>query len=189
MAGCGFDAEVVHRAHLARRGHITPWSYGKPIVAAIRNYPYPPFRVTCRLSAADAETPDERSFDAHWLFVSNLPCYAGKLRFSPRAKGNDGRLDVCAFQTGSSWAGWRYLAAVLARRHERMKDCVTFQATHITIEARDPVPYQLDGDPGGVLPLSIDVLPARITMFVPAAIQANWSASTSASSSNNNMGS
>jgi diacylglycerol kinase family enzyme len=184
MAGCGFDAEVVRRVHQDRDGHITQWTYAKPILAAVRNYSYPPFRVTCRLGAPEAVTPIEQSFDAHWLFVSNLPSYAGKLCFSPRAVGSDGRLDICAFQTGSSWAGWRYLAAVLLRRHEQMHDCVTAQATHVTIEASRPVPYQLDGDPGGMLPLSIDVLPRRMTVFVPASVHTAWSASSSSSCPN-----
>jgi diacylglycerol kinase family enzyme len=29
------------------------------------------------------------------------------------------------------------------------------------------VPYQLDGDPGGFLPLDIEVLPERLTLWVP----------------------
>jgi diacylglycerol kinase family enzyme len=48
-----------------------------------------------------------------------------------------------------------------------MRDCVTARATQIIIEADEPVPYQLDGDPGGMLPLAIDVLPRRMTLVVP----------------------
>jgi diacylglycerol kinase (ATP) len=29
------------------------------------------------------------------------------------------------------------------------------------------VPYQLDGDPGGLLPLDVQVLPGRLTLVVP----------------------
>ena len=38
MAGCGFDAEVVHRLHSKRTGHIRHWSYARPILSAIRRY-------------------------------------------------------------------------------------------------------------------------------------------------------
>jgi diacylglycerol kinase family enzyme len=31
------------------------------------------------------------------------------------------------------------------------------------------VPYQLDGDFGGRLPVEIDMLPRRVTLFVPEA--------------------
>lgn len=167
MAGCGFDGEVVRRLHAVRDGHITQWSYAKPILSAIRNYEYPQFELCCTLSVGAQEVPIEHSLVARWAFVSNLPCYAGKLCFSPQAAGDDGRLDLCAFQGGSFWAGLRYLIAVLAGRHETMRDCVTARATRIELTASEPVPYQLDGDPAGWLPLSIDVLPGRINVFVP----------------------
>ena len=168
MAGCGFDGEVVRRLHATREGHITQWSYVKHILDSIRTYQYPQFEVTCRLSRSDIETPIEHTVAARWAFVSNLPRYAGGLRFSPSAIGDDGLLDLCAFQGGSFWSGLRYLCGVFARRHEAMRDCVTAQAPQMVFEAVEPVPYQLDGDPGGWLPLTIDVLPGRMTVLVPA---------------------
>jgi diacylglycerol kinase (ATP) len=167
MAGCGFDGEVVRRLHAARDGHITQWSYAKHILDSIRTYQYPQFRVTCRLSGSDFETPIEHSITARWAFVSNLPKYAGGLSFSPGAMGDDGRLDLCTFQGGSFWSGIRYLFGVLTRRHQSMGDCVMARATQLVFEAAEPVPYQLDGDPGGWLPLTIDVLPRRMTVIVP----------------------
>jgi diacylglycerol kinase family enzyme len=167
MAGCGFDGEVVRRAHTARSGHITRWSYAKPILDAVRTYEYPEFTVQCRSTNGNQRAVIEHSFKARWLFVSNLPRYAGGLCFSASASGQDSLLDVCAFQGRSAWAGVRYWIAVLARRHELMHDCVTTKATQIVVHAEQPVPYQLDGDPGGLLPLTIDVLPGRIQLFVP----------------------
>jgi diacylglycerol kinase family enzyme len=167
MAGCGFDGEVVRRLHAARDGHITPWSYAKHILDSIRTYQYPEFQITCRLSTCDFETPIEHTLAARWTFVSNVPKYAGGLCFSPDASYDDGRLDICAFQGGSFWAGLRYLFGVLSGWHPSMRDCVTAQATQIVFEATEPVPYQLDGDPGGWLPLTIDVLPRRMNLIVP----------------------
>ena len=46
MASCGFDADVVHRLHSNRQGHIRHWSYAKPIVSAIRKYKYPKIRIS-----------------------------------------------------------------------------------------------------------------------------------------------
>jgi diacylglycerol kinase (ATP) len=168
MAGCGFDGEVVRRLHSTRQGHITQWTYAKHILDSIRTYQYPQFEVTCRLSRGDFETPIEHTVAARWAFVSNLPRYAGGLRFSPSACGDDGLLDLCAFQGGSFWSGLRYLCGVFARRHQAMRDCVTAQATQMVFDAIDPVPYQLDGDPGGWLPLTIEVLPRRMTVLVPS---------------------
>ncbi len=41
-------------------------------------------------------------------------------------------------------------------------------ARRVRIESDRPVRYQLDGDPGGMLPLDIEVLPGRLTLVVPA---------------------
>jgi diacylglycerol kinase family enzyme len=167
MAGCGFDADVVGRLHGARDGHITQWSYTKHIWEAIRNYRYPEFRVTYRLNSPHHETPMEHSVQARWAFVSNLPLYAGGLSFSPGACGTDGVLDLCLFQGGTFWAGLRYLTGVAFGGHGQMSDCVAAQATRVVIESDEPVPYQLDGDPGGMLPLAIEIIPRRLTVIVP----------------------
>ncbi len=168
MTGCGFDADVVGRLHGARDGHITQWSYAKHIWEAIRNYHYPEFRITYRLNSPHDETPMEHSVQARWAFVTNLPLYAGGLSFSPGACATDGLLDLCLFQGGSFWAGMRYLVGVVCGGHGRMSDCVTAQATRIVIESDEAVPYQLDGDPGGMLPLVIDIVPRRLTVIVPS---------------------
>ena len=45
MASVGFDAEVIHQAHAARRGHITRLHYVRPILNALCRYPHPQIRV------------------------------------------------------------------------------------------------------------------------------------------------
>jgi diacylglycerol kinase family enzyme len=58
------------------------------------------------------------------------------------------------------------LIGVYTQRQTRLSDCIIAQATHIQIDADQPVLYQLDGDPGGCLPLTIEVLPRRMTVIV-----------------------
>ena len=163
MVGCGFDTDVVGRLHGARQGHITPWSYAKPILSAMRSYEYPPLRVYCDPTPGDNRPP----VVASWAFVFNLPCYAGGLQFAPQAVGTDGRFDVCTFDRGGMWHGLRYLGSVLARRHVSLSDCALRPASRLRIESDRPVAYQLDGDPGGLLPVEIENLPGRLTVIVP----------------------
>lgn len=164
MVGCGFDAEVVRRLHEARQGHITHASYVKPILEVIRNYEYPPLRVRYCLSEGKPGEP----ITACWVFVINIPQYAGGLKFAPQASGLDGRLDLCTFREGSLGYGLVYLGGVLLGQQETMEDYRHCQATELVIEADEPVAYQIDGDPGGELPVRIQVLPGRLTMLVPA---------------------
>ena len=166
MAGCGFDADVVRRLHASRQGHIHHLSYAKPILDAIRTYDYPELRVRYAAAgdAPDAELTQE--INARWVFVVNLPRYAGGLSFSPQASGTDGLLDVCTFKEGSLWSGLRYLGGVMLGQHEAMQDFTRVQTRRLRVEAAVPAPFQLDGDPGGELPVEISVLPRRLTFLV-----------------------
>jgi diacylglycerol kinase (ATP) len=167
MFSCGLDAEVVHRMHAERRGHITHASYLKPILQALGGYKYPPFRVSSSESTVSAEIVAQT---ARWLFISNLPNYAGQIGITPHAVPTDGLLDWCAFQAGSFGRSLRYLLWVLLRRHTALRDCCTGRGSefHVTVSEPNsaPVPYQIDGDPGGFLPANIRVLPGRFRAIV-----------------------
>jgi diacylglycerol kinase (ATP) len=165
MAGCGFDADVVRRLHDRRRGHIHHLSYAKPILDSIRKYDYPELRVRY---APEEGNSDELTAEivARWVFVVNLPRYAGGLSFAPQASGTDGLLDVCTFKEGSLWNGLVYLGSVMLGQHEAMEDFARIKTRRLVIDSTGPAPYQLDGDPGGELPVEIRVLPGRLTMLV-----------------------
>lgn len=167
MAGCGFDADVVHRLHRRRSGgHISYWTWVRPIFHSIRRYRFPHLRVYCD-EAADSS--GEPTLSARWAFAVNLPVYAGGLRMAPEAIGTDGMLNVCTFTGGSLWHGLRYAGYVMLGRHQKLSDYKSVMASRVRIESDEPVPYQLDGDPGGMLPLEIEVLPERLTLWAPRA--------------------
>ncbi len=165
MASCGLDAEVVKRVHDRRSGHVRSRDYIKPLWETLRTYKYPQLRVYWdEALEAGTEIPCLR---ACWFSVFNLPCYGAGLRFAPQTVGNDGQLDLCGFRQGNFWHFLRYLSAVYLRQHQCLKDWFTRRVKRVRIVSDVPVPYQLDGDPGGWLPLDIEVLPNRLTMLVP----------------------
>jgi len=163
MAGCGFDAHVVRCVHGRRTGHIRSRDYFKPILHSIRTYDYPAMEVVHEASPELATVSET----ARWLFVFNLPCYGGGLRIAPHADGSDGLLDACLFRGGGMWHGLRYACGIRLGLHHRMGDVVTRRVRRLTITADAEVPFQLDGDPGGVLPLEIETVPERLTLVVP----------------------
>lgn len=158
MVNCGFDADVVHRLDEVRDGHIHHAAYVKPICDAVRKYPYPEIRVSLNGSAGVIKS--------RWAFVFNLPCYALQLPISPDAKGDDGLLDICTFKHGSAASTLWYLGAVLARRHPFLQDCEVHRSNRVVLDSAEPVPYALDGDAGGYLPIEIETVPNRLTLLV-----------------------
>jgi len=158
MLSCGFDAQVVQQVHADREGHLNRWTYGKPIWRALRNYKYP---------LIDVEFGDGIGRErAAWLFAFNLPRYAANLSICPQACGTDGLLDVCTLARGGSWRGFYYLIHIWLGRHQRLVDFRTHQVKRFRLSSVDQVAYQVDGDPGGVLPLEVEVLPRRFTLLV-----------------------
>ena len=166
MVSCGFDAEVVHSLHTYRTGHVTSASYISPLLASVRHYDYPELRVYWNEDADDSW----READAEgvrWLFAFNLPCYGAGLQIAPKADGRDGLLDVCTFRNGGLMHGLLYAAAVVTGTHRQLSDFAERRVRRLRVTSQGKVPYQLDGDPGGFLPVDIEVLPNRLTLVVP----------------------
>jgi diacylglycerol kinase (ATP) len=161
MAGCGFDATVVERLHRERRGNIRHWSYIKPILDTVRTYRYPRLRV--ELVDSHGQSHD---VECGWAFVVNVPRYACGIQLVPTAVPNDGLLDVVTFKRGSLLSGLGYLMSVLWGSHLRHADITCHRTAQVRITADFPVPFQVDGDPGGELPSEFHVAPARLRVIV-----------------------
>ena len=164
MISAGFDAEVVRRLYERRRGNITRRSYVQPTLAAIRSYEYPEMRLYCHDDPATGSQP----LRCRWVFCFNLPLYACGWQIAPQADGIDGLLDVCTFHNGSlRHVAW-YLWHVMRRSHLQLTDARLTRGRTLRMEAATPnsVPFQMDGDFGGMLPVDVDVLPGKLRILV-----------------------
>ena len=159
VASCGFDAAVVERLDEVRKGHINRLSWIRPILHTIRKYNFPPLKIT-----ADGE---EVPASVSWAFAFNIPKYAIGLQFTPEADTSDGMLDLCTYQGPGILRGLWYLLNTFIRRHPKLSAAQLRQFQTLTISSDSPVPYELDGDPGGYLPLSIEVCPGAVCVLVP----------------------
>ena len=172
MVSCGFDAHVVNGVHSrreeryqqghARGAHISYFSYTKPILNSLFWYKFPKMRVEC-LDEPNLVIPDMR-----WAFVFNMNRYGWGLPLAPFAKEQDGKLDHVLFRGGTVFHGVFYTAlAQCFSLHRFLPTARLGQKTHYRITSDEPVPFQLDGDPGGELPLEIEIVPNRFAFLVP----------------------
>lgn len=166
MASCGFDAEVVREMDKIREGHINRWSYAGPIFKALRNYRFPSLRI---------QVDGQETNSAAWAFVFNAPQYAANLDFCPQADAHDGLLDLCRFEKPGILQGCFYFWKLWRKKHQGLQSFGHSRGKTIQIlppvEAERPqveIPYQLDGDPGGFLPLKLESLPSRLKLIVPS---------------------
>ncbi len=178
MLSCGFDAAVVDRVHAAREesyrrklrkgAHISYLSYIKPIVDVVRSYKYPKLDFEYQEDPSQAFPEDATRQEARWGFVFNLNCYGWGLPLAPAAVGTDGWLDGCFFRGRSVLNGFVYTAcAQCGSMHRFLPDCSIVRSVKMRISSWEDIPYQLDGDPGGRLPVEIEVVPNRVTFLVP----------------------
>ena len=166
MLSCGFDAEVVRRLHQDRQGNISHLAYAMPMLDSIRNYDYPNLRVEWE---AEGEWQQR---DCHWAFCFNAPTYAAGLRIVPNADPSDGSLDLATFGGGSFWHGLRQFSAVVLGQHFQMPDFHHDVCRRIRItSSAEGVPYQIDGDPGGILPVELEIVPDHLTVIANSAAE------------------
>ncbi len=160
VASCGFDAAVVKRLDEARVGHINYFSWLKPIWQTVLRYRFPELRYSI-----DGEAP--RS--SRWAFIFNIPRYAINLRITPDANDSDGKLDICTYRGRGIFRGMWYLLTTFMGSHKRLRSThfATFETLTIEADSDEPVQYELDGDPGGDLPVEIKVVPGRLRVLVP----------------------
>ena len=172
MVSCGFDAHVVNGVHSrreeryqqghARGAHISYCSYTKPILNSLFRYQFPKMTVEC-LDESNRVIPDMR-----WAFVFNINRYGWGLPLAPFAKENDGKLDHTLFRGGTVFHGFAYVAlAQCFSLHRLLPAARLGQCTRYRLTSDEPVPFQLDGDPGGELPLELEIVPNRFTFLVP----------------------
>lgn len=104
---------------------------------------------------------------ARLLIAVNVPKYAYGIPFAPQATADDGQLDLCLFEQGSTFQMVRYLGQVIAGRHQKLSDVTCLKASRVRVEADEFVPWQMDGDPAGLTPVTLEVLPAALEIFAP----------------------
>jgi YegS/Rv2252/BmrU family lipid kinase len=158
MAGVGVDAEVVHRVHAARKGHINKLSYAVPILQSLSGYRYP------RVDVEIVETGER--LQGAMVFVFNIPQYALSLRLAPGADPADGLLDVYVFERPGLRALMRYLSAVVRGKQLGLPDHHHRTAKQVRLTSSERAPIQTDGDPAGFLPATLAVEPAALTIVV-----------------------
>jgi diacylglycerol kinase (ATP) len=99
--------------------------------------------------------------------------YGGLVKMTPEARLDDGLLDIRIFKgMGPAWV-FRHVAGVFTHRHLRDPMVSHYQGRNITIYTAEPYPIQLDGEPAGMTPVNVQVVPRALRVLVPRAAPAD----------------
>ncbi|HEX6852899.1 MAG TPA: diacylglycerol kinase family protein [Candidatus Polarisedimenticolaceae bacterium] len=154
MAGAGFDAWVLRELLGRVRGKIRFRDYATGAVRGLLGFPFP------RLAVA----ADGAALPAHSVVVGRAPLYGGFLRPTPGAELGSARFQVCGLDGGAVGLA-RSLAAMWSGSHGDLPGARLRFASHVAIAAeRDDLPYQLDGELAGTLPIHLTLSDRRLLL-------------------------
>ena len=165
VAGVGLDAEVARRANeLPRwlRGHG-----GYAITLAPMIFRFAPFP-TKIFTPNEAGTWSTRSDQPTILAAfANSSTYGGGMKIAPRARMDDGQLDVCVVGGVDPFKLACMFPTVYFGRHLRIREVDCFQAARLRVETGSPFDVYADGEYVCTTPVEITVEPGALKVLTP----------------------
>jgi len=158
MASAGYDALVVADAHRKRGPRFGYASFIMPMLRTLWRAKFPEIKVTM----------DGKAFTCRHVVVANAPGYGGPFRPAPHAVYNDGLLDVVLYLRRGRYNMIRYgLRALCCSQFLKERDVLLMRGEKVRLSSSEDVPYQIDGDPAGKLPVTIKIRRDSATFIVP----------------------
>jgi len=155
LAGAGLDSRAIELTSWSVKKKLGPLAY---FIAGLKALSESRPRVT--VQAGD-------TLAGEWVAVGNGRFYGGPIPVFPRARLDDGLLDICVLPK----AGFLRLAAALpglaiGRMHQ-FCGARQLSAPALTLTSPDRVLLQLDGENVGQLPATLSVEPGALRVIVP----------------------
>lgn len=158
-AGIGIDGHVAERVMASERVIGQPWAYLVGSLISIATYR--PQRMEVLLDG------EGRLGDFLTIVASNGRFFGSGMQPAPRARLDDGLLDVTIAGDLSPFASLAALARLYFGKHENGTSIVTRTAREVEIDLPRAIPWEIDGEVGhtdrlriGVRPGALDVLGA-----------------------------
>jgi len=150
MAGVGFDALALEATSHDAKRNLGPLSY---LFSAAQIAARKPPLLTVRCS--------DKVRKGSFVLIGNGRYYGGPFPVFPKARIDDGLLDVIVFKKMGHLDIIRYIQGVLFGTHVGMDDVDYFQTSSLTVTSDQKVPVEADGEVIGKVPVTFELLPLR----------------------------
>ncbi len=165
VAGVGLDGEVARGANnLPRwlRGH------GGYALSMLRTIPFfAPFPMKLTTRNEENQWSIRRNGPTTVAAFANTPLYGGGMKVAPRAKMDDGLLDVCVVQGVNPFKLFSVFPTVYVGRHLSIKEVHYFQTESVRVETEQPFDVYADGEYVCRTPIEVSVQRAALKVITP----------------------
>jgi diacylglycerol kinase (ATP) len=159
IAGAGFDSVVTRYANERVRRLRGSWAYAWSILRCLKTYRPEPLEIVS----------DNQKFSGEVIFavVGNNVSYGGGIHLTPRAKLDDGLLDVCIVPYLKKWELLRWVPRAYRGQHLTHPRILYFQTRNVSLSTTSRMELFGDGEFMQELPATIEVVPRVQPIIVP----------------------
>lgn len=158
MLSVGPDALILDRVPDVLKRRLGKVGIGMQAVAEFFRGRLPRFRVHL----------DGQEIDASWCIAGNARCYGGPYHATPGADPFVPGIEVVTLERHGRLAAVPFFFAIARGTHLRRPGVTRRLVRELTIEGPAGIPYQLDGDPAGFLPLRAFASNDQLIILVPS---------------------
>lgn len=171
VAGVGIDGDVAQRANKLPRWLRGHGGYALSLVPTIFRFAPFPMKIS---TSADAGAGLTARNDT-WITCSdhptilaafaNTPTYGGGMKIAPKAKLDDGLLDICVIGGMDPFKLFCLFPTVYSGRHLQIQEVKYFQATRLRVETEHPLDVYADGEYVCRTPVEVSVHRAALKVI------------------------
>jgi YegS/Rv2252/BmrU family lipid kinase len=169
VAGVGLDGEVARRANRLPRWLRGHGGYALSLAPTIFTFAPFPMKILTPDGGNDTNASWTTRSDQPTLLAAfaNTPLYGGGMKIAPKAKMDDGLLDVCIVGGVDPFKLFCMFPTVYNGRHLSVREVKYFQAGRVRVETEHPLDVYADGEYVCRTPVEVGIHPAALKIVTP----------------------
>lgn len=158
VATGGFGGEVTDRVDREEKRHWGSLAYLRSAIEELNDLP----RYRVRLEVADGEVVE---WEVVNLVVANGSYSGGGIAVAPRARLDDGRVDVVGIPPLGLGQFAKLASAALAGNLQDQEEVLSLRTDRLEVRAKPPMRFRCDGERASPTPLAFRVVPRALRVI------------------------
>jgi diacylglycerol kinase (ATP) len=165
VAGIGLDSEVARRANKLPRWLRGHGGYALSLAPAL--FRFAPLAMKIFAQESNGAWSTRSNQPTTLAAFANSGIYGGGMKIAPRARLDDGQLDVCVIAGMDPFKLACLFPTVYVGRHLDLRDVNYFQTARLRVETERPIEVYADGEFVCRTPIEVAVEPGALKVIVP----------------------